>query len=104
MNTHEEDLYGLHRPSAPSPETARRSSGLRLLRVIVHAAFHISDITFRLDRLHELKPGAIDEILCAVAQIGTSIAELESRECREELAQARSTEVGHQRGTARTRL
>ena len=68
-------------------------STLGLFRTIVHAAFHLSDLTYRLERLYQLKPGATDEILSTLAQMSKCIRELESTECQRELAQARLSEV-----------
>jgi hypothetical protein len=69
--------------------------------MMVYEATHISDLTFRLERLDKLKPGAIDELLRSVALIRGCSEQLDSPQCQDELFPVRSTEVQQGRKTSK---
>ena len=56
-----------------------------------------SDLTFGLNQLEELRPGAIDEILATLAQLDNCLVHLHSAQCLAEFAQARTSEVRQRR-------
>lgn len=90
------------RPDADSTSknsgTIDPSLALQFLRRLVYACSYLADLTFKLERLYRLKPGAIEEILTTLAQIRGYLAELESPACLCEFDEARLSEVRQGRG------